>query len=624
MATDSRQQIIKNIKQRKYLNRDFDSLKSDLLEYARTYFPNNNKDWTESSLAGLLLELVAFVGDVDSFYLDHLFHELNIDTATENKNIEAHLKNSGVKIYGASPAVVYQTCLVEIPATLRTDGLGYRPLQSAIPIIEEDSVISSNNGIQFRVTEDINYNDTDPDGNYIASVSIGQTDVNNNPKTYVFSRKVFCISGFITTESFSVGSFEQFKTYTLSKENVTDILSVTDNLGNTYYEVEYLTQDTVFKKLSNRNNDKMLVKDLLTIQPAPYRFISNTNLSTRLATLTFGGGSAQSLNDDIIPDPSEFSLPLYGKKTFSRFTINPNNMLQTTTLGVIAPNSIITVTYRHGGGLSHNVSPGAIKGFSTLLMTFPNEPTPQVAQFVRTSADSINETRSSGGEDAPTVDELKLRAPAVKASQGRIVSKEDLLARIYTMPSNFGRVFRASQRPNPNNPLSTIIYTISRDSASRLIPSPDSLKDNISTYLNQFRLSNESYDILDASVVNLGISFTVVVHPEQNKNTVKQNILSALSNYFSIKNFEIDQPIVINDIENIIYNNIGVLSIVDIKFKNITGTILNDQQDRTNKREYSIVYFDVNANTDKKIIFPPPGGIFEIRHKDFDLEGTVL
>jgi len=624
MSTESKNQILKKIKQRKYLNRDFDSLKADLVEYAKVHYPNNNKDWSETSLAGLLLEFAAYVGDVDSFYLDHQFHELNLETATETKNIESHLRNAGVKIVGSSPAVVEQTLLIEVPTILRNDGQGYRPLESAIPIISAGSVIPGNNGVLFQTTDDVDFNDLDPDDEYIADISIGQTDTNSNPKTYIMSRKAFCLSGFLQTESFSVGSFEQFKTYTLSKDNVTEIISVTDNFGNTYYEVDYLTQDTVFKRGVNQNNDKHLVNDLLTIKPAPYRFISNMDINSRLTTLTFGGGSAQTINDDILPDPSEFAVPLYGKRTFSRFTLNPGNMLQTTTLGIIAPNSIITVEYRYGGGLTHNLPPGSIRGFTTLLMSFPNDPVPSVAQFVRNSADSINEFRSSGGEDAPTIDELKLRAPAVKASQGRIVSKEDLLARIYTMPSNFGRVFRASQRPNPVNPLSTTIHILSRDADNKLIPSPDSLKNNLSTYLNQFRLSNDAYDILDALIVNIGITFTIMANPDQNKNIVKQNVINKLSEYFAIKNFEIDQPIVINDIENIIYNNTGVLSIVDLKFTNINGTIQGDPIEKTNTRVYSNSFYDLNANTDKKIIFPPGGGIFEVRYRDFDLQGVVL
>lgn len=625
MTTKSKKEIIKAIRQRKYLNKDFDGFRADLLEYARTHFPNNIRDFSEASLGGMLLEFAAYVGDVDSFYLDHQFHELDIETAVESKNIQAHLRNAGVDIVGASPAVVEQTFFIEVPAV----GNPPVPSRAALPVIQAGTTVAGNEGVQFELVEDIDFRDTDGNGDLEARIAIGRTNANNVPTTFILSNdpadnKGTCISGFRAIESFSVGPFEPFKTFTLSKENVTEIISVTDNRGNVYYQVDHLTQDTVFEANLNRNSDNDLVKDSLSVIPAPYRFIAQTGLDTRLTTLTFGGGSAESLNDDIIPDPSEFAVPLFGKRQFSRFTLNPNNLLQTTTLGTIAPNSTITVTYRHGGGLNHNVGANTLRGANTLLMEFPNDPTAEVAQFVRASVDSKNEKEASGGEDAPTIDELKARAPAVKAAQSRIVSKEDLLARVYTMPSNFGRVFRASVKPDPNNPLASNLFIISRNQKKQLVVSPDSLKENLSTYLNQFRMSNDAIDILDAQVVNIRIKFSIVAEPSSNKNLVKQNVIKKLKNYFEIKNFEIDQAIFLSDIRNIIFNNPGVLTISELEVENVNGTVTFGEPSNSNTRVYSSVQYDIDSNTDRDIIFPPTGGIFEVRFPDFDIVGVVV
>lgn len=625
MTIKSKKEIVKAIRQRKYLNKDFDGFRTDLLEYARTHFPNNIRDFSEASLGGMLLEFAAYVGDVDSFYLDHQFHELDIDTAVESKNIQAHLRNAGVDIVGASPAVVEQTFFIEVPAV----GNPPVPSQAALPVIQAGTIVPGQSGVQFELVEDIDFRDTDGNGDLEARIAVGRTNANNVPTTFILSNdpannKGTCISGFRAVESFSVGPFEPFKTFTLSKENVTEIISVTDNRGNVYYEVDHLTQDTVFEANLNRNADNDLVKDNLAVIPAPYRFIAQTGLDTRLTTLTFGGGSAESLDDDIVPDPSEFAVPLFGKRQFSRFTLNPNNLLQTTTLGTIAPNSTITVTYRHGGGLNHNVGANTLRGASTLLMEFPNDPTADVAQFVRASVDSKNAKEASGGEDAPTIDELKVRAPAVKAAQARIVSKEDLLARVYTMPSNFGRVFRAAVRPDPNNPLASNLFIISRNQNEQLIVSPDSLKENLSTYLNQFRMSNDAIDILDAQVVNIRVRFSIVVEPSSNKNLVKQNVIKKLKDYFGIKNFEIDQAIFLSDIRNIIFNNPGVLTISELEVENVNGTVTFGEPSNSNTRVYSDIQYDIDSNTDRDIIFAPPGGIFEVRFPDFDIVGVVV
>lgn len=616
MTIDSRRQLLKVIKQRKYLNKDFDGFKADLFEYARVHYPDRIKDFSEASLGGLLLELAAYVGDVQSFYLDHQFHELSAETATESRNIEKLVRDAGVPIVGASPAVCNITFIVEVPVSPGSNPPVPDP--NALPIIYASTFCTAQNGIQFELTEDIDYTDTDRDGNLIAVQQISKRDANNNVSAFFLSRTEVCISGFRGTENFSVGSFAAFLRFTLSKENVTDIIAVNDSLGNKYYQVEYLTQDTVFQTMLNRNEDNELVKENMMLIPAPYRFISETAIDTRLNTLTFGGGSAQSLTDDIIPDPSDFALPLYGKRTFSRFTLNPGNLLQTTTLGVVAPNSTISVTYRYGGGLSHNVGAGSIRGVQNIIIGFPNSPTPTIAAAVRASVDAVNLTDASGGDDAPTLSELKLRVPAARAAQSRIVTKEDLIARVYTMPSNFGRVFRASIRSNPNNPLASLLYIISRNGTGRLTISPDSLKKNLATYLNQYRMISDAIDILDAQVVNIQIQFIIVIDPTFNRNLVLQNVIARLKQYFDIKHFEIDQPIVIDDIRNIIYNNQGVISLQSMSVSNVTTT------PATGTRAYSNVQFDVQSNTTKGIIIGPPGSIFELRYKDNDIIGSAI
>lgn len=613
MTSDTRAQIIKQIKTRKYLNKDFDGFKQDLYEYAKVHFPDKIKDFSEASLGGLFLEMAAYIGDVQSFYLDHQFHELDPNSAVELRNIERHLKTAGVEVVGASPAVCEVTVSLEVPAN--TDTSPPVPLNASLPIIQAGTIFPSDNGTLFELTEDLDFSETQ-DGNLLASIKISQRDANKNPTAFILSRKGIAISGSRQVETFSVGEFEQFKRFTLAKENITEVISVQDSQGNVYYEVEYLTQDTVYKAILNRNDDNELVKENLAVIPAPYRFIKRTDLQTRLTSLTFGGGGAETLDEDVVPDPSEFAMPLYGKRTFSRFSLNPGNLLQTTTLGVLTPNTTLTVEYRFGGGLNHNVAEGSIRGIGTLNILFPNSPTPAVAAFVRKSVDATNEKQARGGDDAPSVDELKTRIPAVRASQNRIVTKPDLLARIYTMPSNFGRVYRASVRANPNNPLASQLFIISRNSSGELSTSPDSLKKNLQTYLNSFRVISDAIDILDAQIINLKLEFSVVVDPSKNKKLVLQNVISRLKKYFDQKHFEIDQPIILSDLQNIIYNNNGIVSVTGVTLKNLSGP--------TNGREYSGTQFDVQSNTIKGIVIGPPGSIFEIKFKNYDIEGIAV
>jgi len=614
MPVDSRNQLLKTIKSRKYLNKDFDSFRADLYDYARIHFPNRIKDFSETGLGGLFLELAAYIGDVQSFYLDHQFHELNPETAVEARNIQAHIRAAWVEIVGASPAVANVTFFVEVPA----DNSVSPPIPSttAMPLIYAGTQCRSQNGILFELTDDIDFADADNTGALKANVRISARDGNNQVTAFVLERTEVCLSGFRSSESFSVSSFESFKKYTLGQENVTQVISVQDSQGNTYYEVDYLAQDVIFQAMTNQNEDGDLVKENLQIIPCPYRFLRAMSIDTRLTTLTFGGGNAESLDNDIVPDPSDFAIPLYGKKTFSRFSLNPSSLLQTSTLGVIGTNTTLTVEYRYGGGLSHNVGAGAIASITNLNIGFPRSPTSDISARVRQSINVRNDQTASGGDDAPNLDELKLRVAGARAAQSRIVTKEDILARVYTMPANFGRVFRASIRSNPNNPLSSLLYIISRNASGQLIVSPDSLKKNLAKYLNSFRMISDAIDVLDAQVINLQVEFVLVVDPNYNRALVLNNVLARLRQYFSIKFFEIDQPIVIDDIRNLIYNNTGVLSLQSLNLRNVTGTI--------GTRTYSNVTFDVNGNTNRGLVIGPAGSIFEVRFKDNDLIGSVI
>lgn len=619
---DTKKELVKRIKERNYLSKDYDSFRADLVSYKKTFFPNAPQDSSDASFDGLLMDIPSYVGDVVSFYLDHQFHELDPQTSVEPRNVQRHLERSSVPIVGASPSVVVQKIYVEIPADNST-GTPV-PSNAALPKIFAGSVATANNGTQFEITEDVDYSEVDEDGNLTATILVGKTNASNVPTTFILSKEVVCISGKRNTETLTIGTFVPFLKTVLTQPDISDIISVYDSFGNQYYKVDYLTQDTVYKALPNLNRDNNIVKEVLVPIPAPYRFTSKMDVNTKLTTLTFGGGSAETTNDDLFPDPSQFSVPLYGKKVFSRFALNPGNMLQTTTLGTIKPNSTITITYRYGGGLDHNVPAGSIKNITSLQITFPNNPTNSVAQFVRNSVSTNNEKDASGGEDAPTIDELKARIPQFINAQGRITTKQDLIARLYTMPSNFGRIFRAAIHPNPNNPLATQVFIVSRDSSNKLVISPDSLKNNIVKYVNEYRLTSDAMDILDAKIINLKVDFSVVIDPLANRNAVLGTIINRIQQFFNVKKFDIDQPLVRGDLFNLIYNNVGVISVNNITISNVTGTSTQGANGTTSPRTYSDVQFDVEANTYKGIVFPPIGGIFEVKYLNFDIVGIAI
>ena len=617
MATLDNQQLIKNVRQRNYLARDFDGFRSVLLDYARQYYGDRIQDFSEASVGGLFLDLASYIGDNMSFYMDHLYGEMNPDTVTETDNAENIIRSSGVQIVGGSPSLVYVDFFVEIPV-LSDDSL--TPDPTLLPTIESGATLLSYGGIYFTLMEEVHFWKTDP----VSGETLINNDVtirngrkiNGNIVSKILIKRGLCTSGSEISESFDVSDFIPFRRIFLSKRDVTKIMRVYDTLGNNYYEVDDLSHDVVYKNAINASEKDDIAKETLKIIPAPYRFLKRTSLGNRNTALIFGGGNADSLDKDIIPDPSTFALSLPYTQTFGRQPINPQKLLQTNTLGVIAPNTTITVVYRYGGGLSHNVPAGSIRQISTVNLVFPENPPAGSQSKVRISLEVNNPESAAGGEDPPSKEELLALVPSVKYSQERIVTKEDLLARVYSMPSNFGRVFRAAVSRNPNNPLASQLFIISRNQNNDLIPSTDALKINLKRYLNSYRMVSDAIDILDAAVINLEIFFQIVADPAYNRNALLQSILSDLISQYSIGNMNINQPIIISDIISTIFSKTGVISVDKIQVRNLYGTVKN--------LTYSSIPFDVQMNTKNQIIYPPQGAIFEIKYPDVNIIGRAV
>lgn len=608
-------QNIKQTRPRRYIARDFDSFKASFIEHARVFYPDRIKDFSDASIAAMFTDMVASAGDSLSFYMDHQYNELDASTAVEQQNIERHIRAAGVDVIGASPAVVPLDFYVEIPAVVE-DG-EYVPDIRAIPIISEGSTFSSDSGVTFTLMTPVAFVDDDNELLSTVDQRIGTRTSTGVVTTFILkAQSTSCVSGTETTETFSIGStFIPFRKIVLTNPHVSDIVSVTDSDGNIYYQVDALTSDVVYQNVANGANDHEEVPELIKIIPAPYRFTAQANITTRRVELTFGGGSSTSLEDDVLPDPTDFAISLPYKKTFTRTALNPQSLLTTKTLGVAATGVSLTVVYRHGGGLDHNVPANSIRTVQTLNMQFPHNPTPAVASVVRKRLTVSNPLPARGGDDAPTIVELKNLIPAAKSAQKRIVSKPDLLARLYNMPTNFGRIFRAGIRQNPDNSLAIQLFIVSRNIDGQLTYATDTLKQNIVKYISPYRMINDAIDILDAKIINVRVLFDIVVNPVLNKHVVLQNVLNKLKDHFNIKNFHIDQPINITEVRNIIERVNGVLSVNDLKFEAITedsGTF-----------SYSRESHDITSNTSKGFIFPPQGGIFEVKYPNVDMIGRA-
>lgn len=598
--------------QRSYLNRDFESFRAQLVDYGRAFFPDKVSDFSPTGFAGMFVEMAAHVGDTMSYYLDHQFKELDLQTAIEPKNVERMIRSSGVKITGASPATVEVDFYFKVAASTSNSN---EPNDTLLPVVQIGTIAQSSSGISFSLVDDIDFSERDDHGNLIATCVVMQSSNSGVPQFYSVMRSGICVSSVTKEESFNIpNSFTPFRTITLSSPNVSEIISIRDREGNEYYEVESLTQDTVYKRVINTSADNSEVPENIELIPAPHRFISNASQITKKTTVRFGGGSAKSTDDDIMPDPAELSIPIYGKRTtVTSFAIDPNKLLLTSTLGVSPKDTTIKIKYRSGGGISHNVSAGSIRTVSVLVAKFQETVNAGDIATIRGSVETNNINDASGGEVAPTLDELRGIARSYRNSQNRIVTKQDLIARIYTMPSKFGRVYRLGISSNPDNPLVSVVSILSRNRLGKLTISPDSLKENLRKYLNEYRLISDAVDIVSGKIINISIDYGITSEGTSNIRTVIQAVNKNLKQYFKIENFQIGQPIFTTDIINIIINTPGVVSLVDMNIGNRTLVY--------NGREYSESSISIEANTHRGIISSDAGSIFEVRYPDDDITG---
>ena len=615
MANENVKKQIRKEQNRTFTARDFESTRSQLLDTARTYFPDKIQDFSEPSVGGMLLDFVSTVGDSLSYYLDHSFRELDPSRAVEPENIITHIRNAGVEVTGASPSTVALTFSFKVPSEI-VNGT-YLPKYSAMPIILAGTVCTATSGITFSTVNDLDFSEKDFMGNFLAKFKVSSTNNDGSPSVFTVSREVTAVSGVEASQIFSLNNdFVPFRELSLSENNISAVLDVRDSEGNVYHEVESLTDDTVFQKVKNVGADNSSVPYFIRVIPAPYRFLRIYNPITQLTTLRFGSGDASSLDDDIVPDPSDLSLPLYGRSVVPKFSIDPSSLLKTSTLGISPKGVTLTVRYRYGGGISHNVSSNSIITISALSIQFRKTPSANDALTVRQSIVVTNQSSASGGDSAPTLTDLQGRISVARKSQKRIVTRQDLLARIYSLPNEFGRVYRAGISDNPANPQAPLLYILSKDESGNLTISPDSLKQNIKTYLNEFRLVGDAIDILDAQVINFGVKYSVYVAENANKSQVIANVNQRIANALDRKFFNIDQPIVVDDITNVIINSDFVVSVIDLQVYPRFGTV----EDRT----YSASTFDFKQSSVKGLIRGNRGSIFELKYPDFDIVGSAF
>ena len=604
----------------KYINRDFGNLRQNLINYSKTYFPTTYNDFTESSPGMMFMELSSYVGDVLSFYQDNQFQETFLQYAREAKNLYDLAYMMGYKPKTTGVALVdidfYQT----VPA------LSNEPDYNYALLISENSQVTTPSGIKFLVEDPVDFDTSsslDP-----TTVSIYEQD-GTNINSFLLKKTRKAISAAINETTFSFSSPQEFATRSITANNIIGILDIVDSDGNVWYEVPYLGQEMVYNSIKNTNtNDPNFSSQegdspyLLKLKQVSRRFATRFQSPTTLQ-IQFGAGTSSDTNEEVTPNADNVGLGLPFEKDKLTAAYSPQNFIFTDTYGIAPSNTTLTVRYLTGGGATANVSAGSLTTLTDSTVEF------QVAGLVSNLADDTfnslqvtNPLAASGGSDGDTNEEIRQNAISNFSTQLRSVTQDDYLVRSLAMPPKYGVVSKAYIEQTKLNTLlpgeipSTLsLYVLSANAENNLTLAGSALKQNLQTYLSQYRVIGDSINIKDAFIVNIGVDFEITVRPNFNSNEVLRKCLTELKAYFNIDKWQINEPIQISELFLLLDKIQGVQTVKNVFITNKVGESLG----------YSKYAYDIPGATLNGVIYPSIDPmIFEVKYPTSDIKGKTV
>ena len=607
-------------KEIKYINRDFSDFKTRLIEFAKTYFPNTYNDFSEASPGMMFIEQSAYVGDVLSFYIDNQFQENFIQYAQQSNNLYELAYMFGYKPKLSSAAQTTIDFYQQLPSKLV--GSEYVPDYDYALTISENSTITSDNGTSFIIQDKIDFSLTssqDP-----TEISIYQV-AGNTVQYYLLKKSRNAISSTIVSQTYTFTDPLPFQTINLNTTNFLKILDITDSDGNLWYEVDHLGQEMAFDSIKNTNiNDPNKMDNtpyLLKLKKVARRFATRIIAKDNIQ-IQFGVGSPDSTTEEITPNSNNVGIGLPFKQDKLTTAYSPTNFLYTGTYGISPSNTTLTVRYLTGGGVTSNIAANTLTKISPESIKFNLfSLINNTANYIFSSVSVNNPLAASGGNSGDTLEEIRQNTLALVASQKRSVTADDYLIRALSMPSDYGTVSKSyiEQPKLTDNQVSTIetlnLYVLSLNSEGKLDYANTTLKNNLRTYMSQYRMIGDNIEIRDAYIINIGVNFEIIVLPEYNNNEVLLSCISSIQSYFLIDKWQLNQPIMIRDLYILLDKIKGVQTVKNVSIVNKAGTSTG----------YSQYAYDIEGATQNQTIYPSlDPSIFEIRYPNPDIKGKVV
>ena len=589
-----------------YTSRDFESIKRSLVNYTKRYYSSTFKDFNEASFGALMLDLVSYIGDQLSFYVDYQANESFLDTALEFKNVVSLAKQMGYKPQGAATSTGDCSFYVLVPASTTTSG----PDTDYVPILSAGAILSSDGGSVFTLIESVDFTNKNNE------ITVARVDPDTGVPTW-FAIKAHgqVVSGEQGQISIAVRDYRRFLKLKVDVDNISEILSVTDSQGNEYFEVANLSQDVVMVPTINTGGERDTAQTIMKLRPVPRRYVveyddqGNTHLQ-------FGYGSADNITGDVVADPADVVLDITGRQYVSDTTFDPTNLIKSDKFGVVPTDTTLTIVYRANNSATVNAPVGAISEIAASELQFRDEQSllATTVQTILNSMEVENEDPISGDTEDLLADEIRQRAYGTFAAQNRAVTKDDYINLAYRMPSRFGSIKRANIVKDPQSLNRALnMFVMSSDSEGNFIKSSETLKNNLKVWVDQYRMVSDSIDILDGKIVNYGIKFEIVADIDANRFTVLQQCVDKLRDDFLNVKGNFGESIFISDIYKHLNEVPGVTDTIKVEIVNKTGG------------PYSSLNYDMRENLSKdgRFINVPNDTVMEVLFPNQDIVGVV-
>jgi hypothetical protein len=535
------------------------------------------------------LDLNAAVADNLNYNIDRSIQETVLQYAQQRSSVYNIARTYGLKVPGQRPSVSLVDFSITVPA------FGDKEDERYLGVLTRGSQVVGA-GIVFENIHDIDFASPYNSQGFPNRLKIPNFNANNVLINYTITKRELVVNGItkVFKRVITPNDVKPFFELFLPEKNVLGITSVLLKNGTEYTNVpsvaEFLGAQNRWYEVDTLAEDRIFVEDPTKVSDQP--------------GIKVGGGT-NTAQDAL----NEFTT-LGVTADIQRYS---NNISLGSTL---SPNSTLFIQYRVGGGLATNLGTNVINQIGTVSF-FVNGPSESTNSAVVNSLRCTNVTAAIGGAGVPSVEEVRNYVAYNFAAQKRAVTIRDYESLIRTMPSEYGAPAKVSITENDNK---ILIQLLSYDSAGKLTNMvSNTIRQNVATYLSNYRMMNDYISILSAEVIDLSFEVSIVLNSAQNSGQVISSVVDRLAAYMDPQVRELGQNVNISEISSIIQNENGVLSVTEIKVFNKVGG-------QYSSAETSMLYLDPETKEIQPVdntIFAQPSQVYQIRYPAKDIKVSV-